>query len=304
METGCHRTSLRETLHKIMAVGDRTQRHPSPLFSFFFFFWRAEMRPPARSRNLQERVRLAFESHEPVHLFDCRASECDQLKACAESRLATLTRRARLRGRLVPLEHRVDLKRVKGDGLKPLCSTSATARRLRRRHRLLLGRVDESARLRADDVRQVGRSDERDRASRTRVRVAQRVGQLLKVVRLEAVFVRQHAVVARASRADETSVSLEVKVEREWVADIRVDAGASGQIAGAVNVLRVLREEAARKISIVADGVARWSSPHVMTLRRNHERDLGLVFRPKGLGRFLDGLDLDLDDLVVLATRR
>ena len=82
-----------------------------------------------------------------------------------------------------------------------------------------------------DEMSVVSRSWNRDRPCTTDVGVAELVGHLLQVVRLEVVVVPQDVVVTRPTRALDALVRAQVEVELGGVGDAHVDGGAGGDVA-------------------------------------------------------------------------
>ena len=82
-----------------------------------------------------------------------------------------------------------------------------------------------------DELRVVRRRRDAHRARAADVGVAELVGHLLQVVRLEVVVVPQDVVVTRPTRALDALVRAQVEVELGGVGDAHVDGGAGGDVA-------------------------------------------------------------------------
>ena len=101
------------------------------------------------------------------------------------------------------------------------------------------------------EVGVVGGGGDGDGPCAAHVGVAQLVGQLLQLVRAQAVVVPEAAVVARAGGALDALVRAQVEVELGGVRDAHVHGGAGRDVAALAALLLLVRAEEARVVPLL-----------------------------------------------------
>ena len=107
----------------------------------------------------------------------------------------------------------------------------------------------------------VGRGGDGDRSGAPHVGVAQLVGQLLQLVRLEPVVIPENVVVSWSGGSLDPLVGAEVEVELCRVGDADVHGSAGGDVPALAALLLLVGAE----------------QPGVVALLHHNERDAGLV---------------------------